>query len=103
MLTRLGHGTIGGRDDQDATIHTGGTSDHVLDIICVTWAINVTIMTGLGLVLDCCGVDGDTSGLLFRALIDISVVFELDAAALGQILGDSSSQRGFSVIDVTCT
>ena len=77
VLSGLGHGTIGSRDDKDTTVHAGGTSDHVLDVICVTWAINVTVMAGSRLVLDRGSIDGDTSGLLLRGSIDIMIVLEL--------------------------
>ena len=77
MLSRLWHGTIGSRHDEDTTVHAGGTSDHVLDVIGVTWAINVTVMAGSRLVLDCGSINGNTSGLLLRGSIDIMIVLEL--------------------------
>ena len=77
MLSGLWHGTIGSRHDEDTTVHAGGTSDHILYVICVAWAINVTVMAGSRLVLDCGSIDGDTSGLLLRGSIDIVIVLEL--------------------------
>ena len=41
VLTRLGHGAVSGRNDKNATVHTGGTSDHVFDVICMAWTIDV--------------------------------------------------------------
>ena len=66
VLTGLRHGTVSSRDDKDATVHTGSTGDHVLDVISVTWAIDVTIMAGLRLVLDRRRVNRDTTSLLLR-------------------------------------
>jgi hypothetical protein len=77
VLSGLGHGTIGSRDDEDTTVHASGTSDHVLYVICVAWAINVTVMAGSRLVLDRGSIDGNTSGLLLRGSIDIMIVLEL--------------------------
>jgi hypothetical protein len=77
MLSGLRHGTVGSRHDEDTTVHAGSTSDHVLYVICVAWAINVTIMAGSRFVLDRGSVDGNTSGLLLRGSIDIVIVLEL--------------------------
>jgi hypothetical protein len=46
MLSGLGHGTIGSGHYENTTVHAGGTSDHVLYVICVAWAINVAVMAG---------------------------------------------------------
>lgn len=102
VLTSLGHGAIDSGHDKDATVHTGSTSDHVLHVISVTGAVDVTVMACLSLVLDSGSVDGDTSCFLLRGLIDIVVVLELDCCILlSKILGNSGGQCGLAVIDVT--
>lgn len=53
------------------------------------------------LVLDVGGVDGNTTGLLFRGLVDLRVVGELGGTILGEHTGDGSGQRCLSVVDVT--
>ena len=58
-------------------------------------------MTLFGLVLDVSGVDGDTTFLFFRSLIDGSVISVRSLAGESQVLGDSSSQGGLAVVDVT--
>ena len=45
VLTGLGHGAVGGRDDQDGAVHLSSTGDHVLDIVRVARAVNVRIVT----------------------------------------------------------
>jgi len=37
VLAGLGHLTVGGADHNNGTVHLGGTGDHVLDVICVSW------------------------------------------------------------------
>ena len=60
----------------------------------------MSIVTVLGLVLNVRGVDRDTTGLLFRSLVDFVVTHRLGAAVLGQNHGDSSSQSGLAVVNV---
>ena len=38
MFACLGHGTVGGGDDEDTSVHLGGSGDHVFDVIGVTRA-----------------------------------------------------------------
>ncbi len=45
MLTGL-HGSVSGGDHQNSAIHLGGTGDHVLNKVRVTWAINVSVGDG---------------------------------------------------------
>ena len=53
------------------------------------------------LVLDVGGVDGNSTSTLFRGLIDLIVSSEVGQVLLSKNLGDSGSQSGLSVIDVT--
>ena len=73
MLPGLGHGTVGGSHHQNATVHLGGTGDHVFHIVSVAWAVDVGVVTALGFVLHVGGVDGDAALLLFRGAIDLIV------------------------------
>jgi hypothetical protein len=43
----------------------------------VSWAVDVTVVTLGGLIFDCGGVDGDTSGFFLRSLVDVAVLDEL--------------------------
>ena len=69
VLSRLGHGTVVGSDDQDSTVHLGGTGDHVLDIVGVARAVDVGIVALVGLVLHVGRRDRDTPFLLLGGLI----------------------------------
>ena len=70
MLTGLRHGTVGGGDNDDSTVHLSSTGNHVLHIVSVAGAVDVSVVTLLSLILDVSGVDGDTSLLLFRSGVD---------------------------------
>jgi hypothetical protein len=100
VLTGLGHLTVGGGHDDDGTVHVGGTSNHVLDVIGVTGAVDVGIVAVVGLVLDVGGGDGDTTLALLRRLVDGAVLEELGVALLGLTLGDGSCEGCLHAISV---
>ena len=74
MLAGLGHGAVGGSDNQDGTVHLSSAGDHVLDVVGVARAVNVSIVTVCSLILNMCGVDGDAAFSLFRCFIDGRIV-----------------------------
>ena len=45
VLTSLGHWTVSGRYNQDSTIHLCCTGDHVLDVVGMAGAVNMSIVT----------------------------------------------------------
>ena len=71
MLVGLRHWTVGCSNYEDCTVHLSSTGNHVLNVICVAWAVYVCIVTVLGLILNVSGVDGDTTLFLFWGVIDL--------------------------------
>ena len=71
VLTRLGHRAVGGGDHEDRAVHLRRTGDHVLDVVGVTRAVDVRVVTRLGLVLDVRDRDRDAALALFRRLVDL--------------------------------
>jgi hypothetical protein len=68
VLARLGHRAVGGRDDEDRAVHLSGARDHVLDVVGVTRAVDVRVVTVLRLVLDVRRVDRDAAAFSSGAL-----------------------------------
>src|SRR5579859_1862054 len=101
VLAGLRHRAVSGRHHQDRAVHLRRTRDHVLHIIGVAGAVDVGIVTVVGLILDVGGRDGDAAGLLFGGLVDLVVSGERGTALLRQDLGDSRGQRGLAMVDVT--
>ena len=65
-------------------------------------AVNVCIVSLLGLVLDVSGRNGDTTLSLFGSLIDvIEVNLLVTRYSLGKNLGDCSGQSSFTMVNVT--
>ena len=100
VLTSLSHGAVGGSDNKDGAVHLSSTGDHVLDVVSMTRAVHVGVVTLVGLVLNMSGVDGDTTLSLFRSLVDGRVVGVLSLALESQVLGDGSGQSGLAVVNV---
>jgi hypothetical protein len=57
----------------------------------MTRAVNMTIMTRIGFILDVGRVDCDTTGFFFGRLVDFGVICELGTTLVGENLGDGSS------------
>jgi hypothetical protein len=82
MLFSLRHGTVHSGYNQNTCIHLRSTSYHVFNVIDMSRTVHVSVVTGLGLVLESGRIDSYTSGLLLRGLVYFGI---LDV--LGSVLG----------------
>lgn len=68
------HLPIASSNNDDGAVHASSTSNHVLDVICVPWTVDMGIMSSIGLIFYVrCG-DCDTTLSLFRSLVDSSIL-----------------------------
>ena len=89
------------RNHDEGHICLGGTSDHVLDELAVTWSINSSEMQFLGRELLCGTCDGHTSLTLILLTIHAESKYErrfaqtivLSLQLLGLALGDASKLK----------
>ena len=88
MLLGLGHRSVNSRHHQNTRVHLSSPSDHVLDVVDVPGTVDVCIVTSICLVLNGGSVDGDTSGLLFRGLVDLAVLDILGCVLGSEVLGN---------------
>ena len=66
------------------------------------WAVNVCVMSVLGLILNVCGGDGDTTLSLFRSLVDVLEIGSGVARnSCSQNFGNCCGQSGFTMVYVT--
>ncbi len=103
VLASLRHRTVGSSDNKDSTVHLGSTGNHVLHVVGVTRAVNVCIVTLFGLVLNVSGVDGNTTLLLFRSVVDLIERLDLVSVtgySFCEHLGDSCGESGLAVVNV---
>ena len=101
VFAGLGHRAVSCGNNEDSAVHLSSTGDHVLDIVGVARAVNVSIMSLSGFVFNVRGVDGDSAFSFFRSLIDHVVVHELGAALFSQHFGDGSGQGRLAMVNVT--
>ena len=101
MLTGLRHRTVSSGYYDDSTVHLSGTRYHVLHIVGVTRAVNVSVVTLCGLVLNVSGVDGDTTLLLFGSIVNLVEALNLRKTLLCQHGGDGSGQSSLTVVNMT--
>ena len=95
------HLTIGGSNNDNCTVHVGGTSDHVLNVIGVTGAVNVGVVTVVGRELNVSSRDGDTTLTLLGGLVNGAIFEEAGKTLGGLVLGDSGSQSSLVVCSVS--
>ena len=102
VLAGLSHRAVGGGHHEDGAIHLGGTGDHVLHEVGVARAVDVSVVTRIGLILDVGDVDGDAALLLFGGSVNLAeIIFRVDIRVLFvQHLGNGRGQGGLTVIDV---
>ncbi len=101
VLTSLWHRTISSRTNQDSAVHLRSTSDHVLHVVGVTWAVNVRVVTHSRVVLNVSSVDGDTASFFFWCAVDLVEVNTSRTENFGADTSQSSGQCGFTVVNVT--
>ncbi len=101
VLAGLGHGTVGSSHDEDSAVHLRRTGDHVLNIVRVSGAVNVRIVSLVGLILNVRGVDCDTTCLLFGSLVDLVILHRRRFTLVSTVHRDSCCQGRLAVVNVT--
>ena len=100
VLARLRHRAVSRRNHQDRAVHLRRAGNHVLDVVGVTRAVNVRVVTVRRLVFDVRGVDRDAARLLFRRRVNLVVGLRLAAKLLRQNRRDRRRQRRLPMINV---
>lgn len=73
MFPSLGHRAIRSSDNQYSAIHLSSSRDHVFNVIGVTRAICMSIMTTFCLIFNVRDINSNAAGFLFRSIINLTV------------------------------
>ena len=101
MLAGLWHRAVSCVHNQNRAIHLRSTRDHVLHIICVSWAVHVCVVTGFRLILNVRRRNRDTALTFLRRLVNLVKRCELCATSFRQNLRNRCRQRRLSMVNVT--
>jgi hypothetical protein len=77
VLARLRHRAVGRVHHQDRAVHLRRAGDHVLHVVGVAGAVDVRVVTVLGLVLHMRRRDRDAARLLLRRAVDLVIRLEV--------------------------
>ena len=101
MLSCLSHNTVCSSNNQDSSIHLSSTCDHVLNVVSMSRAVYVSVVTFLCLILNVSCRNCDTTFSFFRSFID---VIECNLCVTGYSVGknfcDSCCKSCFTMVNV---
>jgi len=101
VLLGLSHGSVGCCNDDDGAVHLSSTGDHVLDVVSVTRAVNVSIVPVGGLILNVSGVNGNTTLFFFRGVVNCIVSECLIAEQFCTVHGNCCGKGSLTMVNVT--
>ena len=102
VLFCLSHNTVCSSYYQDSAIHLSSTSDHVFNVVSMTWAVNVCIMTFLCLILNVCCRNCDTTLSLFWSFINVfEIYFCVTCNSFSQNFCNSCCCSCFTMVNVS--
>ena len=101
MLAGLSHNSVGSGDDEDSAVHLSRAGDHVFDIVGVTRAVNVSVVTFVSLILNVSGIDSNSSFSFLGSFVDLVVSFVLSLTSKRKNLCNSGGKSCLTMVDVT--
>ena len=100
MLAGLGHRTVCTGNYDDSTVHLSGTGNHVLNVVSVARAVNVSVVTVSCFVFYVSGVDSNTALFLFGCIVNLVEGLNLGETLLCQNGSNGSCKGSFAVVNV---
>ena len=100
VLSGLRHRTVGRRNYENRAVHLSGTRNHILNVVRVSRAVNVCVVTFFGLILYVSRVNRNTASLLFGSFINLVVFHFCCLTFTRHNHSDSCGQSGLAVVNV---
>src|SRR6185369_15500529 len=103
VLSGLCHRAVDRGNHEDSAVHLSGTGDHVLDVVGVSWGVDVRVVSSVRLVLDVSERDRHDLGRVSNgtALGDICVSLAYCQAVASLSREDSGRKGRLAVVNVS--
>ena len=101
VFASLRHRTVSRSHYNNSAVHLRSTRYHVLHIVGVTWAVNVSIVTISRLILNVRSIDRDTTFFFLGGIVDLIERLLFGETMLCKYFSDSGSKSSLTVVDVT--
>ncbi len=105
MLFCLSHNTVCSSNNKDSTIHLSSTCDHVFNIVSMSWAVNVCVVSVVCLILNVRSGNCDSSCLLLGSFVNLIKCHSLACTkSCIKCSGNSCCKSCLTMVNVTdCT
>ena len=101
MLASLRHGAVSSGHYKDSAVHLGSTSNHVLNVVSVTGAVNVCVVTLCSLVFNVSSRNGNTTLTFLGGTVNLIVSTGFSHTAVCKNLSNCSGKRSLAMVNVT--
>ena len=102
MLFSLSHNSVSSSYNKDSSVHLSSSCDHVLNVVSMSWAVNVCVVTVSCLILNVCCRDCDSTLSFFWSLIDVLEIYRcVTFYSVRKYFCDSSCKSCFTMVNVS--
>ncbi|MNH90207.1 hypothetical protein D3C73_427420 [compost metagenome] len=101
VFASLWHRAVSCGYNQDCSVHLRCASDHVFNIVGVSRAVYVCVVTVRSFIFNVSCGDSDTTFAFFWSFVDLVECYSSATVFFGQYSSDCSSQGCFTMVDVT--
>lgn len=84
MFSSLRHDPVCGSDHKNGSIHLRRPSNHVLNVVRMSWTVRVRVVPVVCGVLNMCHIDGNPTLLLFRSIVNLIILLGYSFVLCGQ-------------------
>ena len=101
VFASLRHRTVSSSNYNNSAVHLSSTGNHVLHIVSVTRAVNVSIVTVSGFIFNVSSIDCNTTLFFFRSIVDLVERLNFRKTFLSEHGSNSCGKSSLTVVNVT--